>query len=226
MGIVTIQNHTTLHPIAMIGEEAGVCWGADTTSLHKNVKRGKKCLSDGHFRTSEFPDIYMVLDGYSARVIREWYTHIGGAPTRVQESTRYINYQNFDYIVPPSISRNESANMVYETCMDNISLAVTTLTEHYGVPKEDAANLLPLGMTTGICCKHNARNLMNMFEQRLCTRAYWEYRDDIMKTLYQELHDYSEEWAVLCELIFKCKCDKCGYCLEEYSCGRYPKLDE
>lgn len=226
MGQIFIQPETNKNPITTIGRMIGICYGSDVSDDAKNYKRGLNCIKAGHGRVLEFAEVYLSIQGYSARVIREWYTHIGGAPTRVQESTRYINYQNFDYIIPPSISRNESTSIVYETCMDNISQAVTTLMEHYDIPKEDAANLLPLGMTTGICCKHNARNLMNMFEQRSCARAYWEYRDDIMKTLYQELHNYSEEWAVLCELIFKCKCDKCGYCLEEYSCGRYPKLDE
>ena len=55
MGTVTIQSHTTLHPIAMIGEEAGICWGADTSSVHKNIKRGKSCLKSGHLRTAEYP---------------------------------------------------------------------------------------------------------------------------------------------------------------------------
>ena len=49
----------------------------------------------------------MVLQGYSARVAREWYTHIGGMPTRLQASTRYIDYEHgFDYIIPPSVENN------------------------------------------------------------------------------------------------------------------------
>lgn len=53
----------------------------------------------------------MILDGYSARVIREWYTHIGGSPTRLQASTRYIDYEHgFDYVVPPSIEKDEAAS--------------------------------------------------------------------------------------------------------------------
>lgn len=94
MGTVTIQRFTYKNPISMIGEEAGVCWGADTSDPEKNYKRGLDCLENEHGRTFEFPDVYMILDGYSARVIREWYTHIGGAPTRLQASTRYIDYRN------------------------------------------------------------------------------------------------------------------------------------
>ena len=40
MGTVTIQRFTYKNPISMIGEEAGVCWGADTSDPEKNYKRG------------------------------------------------------------------------------------------------------------------------------------------------------------------------------------------
>ncbi len=104
MGKITIQDYTTKYPISMIGYEAGVCWGADVSNKDKNYKRGISCLESEHGRTFEFPDVYMTLDGYSAKVIREWYTHIGCLPTRLQASTRYINYQDgFAYIIPKSI---------------------------------------------------------------------------------------------------------------------------
>ena len=104
LGTVLIQDYTTKNPIEMIGKEAGICWGSDTETPEKNYKRGINCLESGHGRTFEYPDIYMVIDGYSARVIREWYTHIGGAPTRLQASTRYINYEKgFDYVTPHTV---------------------------------------------------------------------------------------------------------------------------
>ena len=78
MGSVMIQNYTCKNPITMIGFEAGICWGADTADEKKNYRRGLDCLESGHGRTFEFPDVYLTLEGYSARVIREWYTHIGG----------------------------------------------------------------------------------------------------------------------------------------------------
>ena len=40
MGKVTIQPHTTKFPIQLMGEEAGVCYGSDTSSPEKNYKRG------------------------------------------------------------------------------------------------------------------------------------------------------------------------------------------
>ena len=44
MGKILVQNYTTKNPISMIGEEAGICWGADTSDINKNYKRGLECL--------------------------------------------------------------------------------------------------------------------------------------------------------------------------------------
>ena len=93
----------------------------------------------------EYVNIEMVLEGYSARVIREWYTHIGGAPTRLQASTRYINYQNFEFVIPPSVKNKDLALERYRSCMEEIQKCASFLIEECQIPKEDAAMLLPLG---------------------------------------------------------------------------------
>lgn len=223
MGKVIIQEETTLIPITLIGKEAGLCWGANTEDNEKNYNRGIECLKAGHFRTAEFPQVYMILDGYSARVIRELYTHIGGSPTRLQASTRYINYADFDYIVPPKIAANEQVKNIYDRVMRNIQNYLEVLNQ-LGVPKEDSANLLPLGMTTKMVLRTNLRNLIDMSHQRMCTRAYWEFRE-LMQNMVAALSNYSEEWKYLTEQYFKAKCDVSGYCTETRSCGRYPKID-
>ena len=223
MGEIIIQEETTKNPIELIGKEAGICWGADVTNQEKNYKRGLDCLESGHGRTWEFPQVYVVLDGYSARVIRELYTHIGGSPSRLQASTRYINYQKgFSYVMPPSISNNVDAEKIYESAMDDILIAMQKLNE-LGIHKEDSGMLLPLGMETKVVLRTNLRNLIDMAHQRLCTRAYWEYRE-LMRDLMKALSAYSDEWKYLVENYFKPKCEVCGFCTEKYCCGRKPKM--
>jgi thymidylate synthase (FAD) len=225
MGHVIIQSYTDRYPITMIGKQAGICWGADISDDSKNCKRGLDCLESEHGRTFEFPDVYMILDGYSARVVREWYTHIGGAPTRLQASTRYIDYEHgFGYVVPSSILSNQEANDVYTQLMSTIAENLTKL-DALGVPREDSALGLPLGMETKIVCKHNLRNLIDMSHQRMCSRAYHEYR-----TLFQDLCDalstYSDQWAYLVDHYFQPKCNRDGFCRERHTCGRKPRRDE
>ena len=220
---VIIQNQTTVNPISLIGQEAGVCWGADITNEEKNYKRGLDCLESEHGRTWEFPQIYMIIDGYSARVIREFYTHVGGLSTRVQASTRYIDYKGFEYVTPDSIAKNKDAKDEYDQCMKSISESLSIL-EAFGIPKEDLSMLLPLGMTTKVVCRMNLRTLIDMTKVRTCSRAYWEFRD-LMFDIWRKLSEVSEEWETLYMMYCKPKCEYTGFCTERYSCGRKPRKE-
>ena len=226
MGTIIISERTTKDPITLIGEMAGVCYGAPVDDKEKNYKRGIHNLYSGHGRTWEFPDVYLTLDGYSARVMREWYTHIGGAPTRLQASTRYIDYaaSSFKYITPHSIEKNNNAKYIWDDLMHHINETLMTLEQDYNIPHEDTANGLPLGMETTVVCKINFRTLTDMSHQRMCTCAYWEYRE-LFNDLCKALSEYSEEWALLVKEYFKPKCEIVGYCNEkDRSCGRKPLI--
>lgn len=244
MGKVIIDPETTVSPIVMIGEKAGACWGADILNREKNFKRGVDCIQSGHGRALEFPNIIMTLEGYSARVIRELYTHIGGAPTRLQASTRYIDYSDFTYVTPHKIANFDRSKVPNHTCsapqeiyaetMSHILSAIEAL-EKYGIPREDTAMLLPLGMTTTVVFKVNLRELIQIFNQRLCTRAYWEFRElmnDIKNALIEYGKEYwnylpgvTNEWELIAKHLFVPKCEKDGVCYEKYSCGRAPKAE-
>lgn len=223
MGKVIIYEETTKNPITLIGKMAGVCYGANTEDDEKNYKRGLDCLQSQHGRTLEFPDIYVCFDGYSARVDRELYTHIGGSPTRLQGSTRYINYKDFGYYTPESIKKNDDADLFYSTMMLKLKNGLATLDE-LGIPKEDSANALPLGMQSKVVAKYNLRTVIDMSHQRECTRAYHEFRD-MFKDWKQALSEYSEEWKYIVDNFFQPKCEYLMYCPEKFSCGKYPKRE-
>ena len=157
MGNVIILEETTKKPITLIGKRAGICWGADIFDDIKNYKRGMDCIMSNHGRTLEYVNVEMIIDGYSARVIREWYTHLGGSPTRLQASTRYIDYEHgFNYVVPESVRNDEKRYEIYTEAIHQINKALVEL-EDIGTPREDSALLLPLGMTTKIVDKRNLR---------------------------------------------------------------------
>lgn len=225
MGKIIILEETTKNPISLMGKRAGICWGSDITNNMKNYKRGLNCIKSGHHRVMEYVNIEMVLDGYSARVIREWYTHLGGSPTRLQASTRYIDYDRFAYVIPPAIAQHAQAKERYESMMQQISETCSYLEQSLGIAREDAAMLLPLGMQTKIVDKRNLRNLADMSRQRMCTRAYHEYRA-MFADICAALENVSEEWAYLVKLLFQPKCETTGYCTEKRSCGRMPKKEQ
>lgn len=225
--MIYIQEETTKNPISLCGLESGICYGSDTSNEEKNYKRGLDCIKSGHGRVLEYPQIFLVLDGYSARTFRQLYCHIGGAPTRLQGSTRYIDYtkNGFSYIIPPSIEKDQEARLEYIQEMLAINKRIRVLIDTYNIPQEDAALLLPLGMESKVVFRTNARHLIDMSRQRTCTRAYWEFRQ-LMQEIKQELSNYSPEWKELLDMQFGAKCEYLGYCPESKGCGRYPKKQE
>lgn len=224
MGTVTILPETTKNPITLMGQRAGVCWGANVSDNEKNYKRGLDCIKSGHGRVMEYVNVEMIIDGYSAKVLREYYTHIGGSPTRLQASTRYIDYSKgdgFNYVTPDSIVKNE-AKIAWDAWMHTINDAIKTLIAEYNIPVEDATMLLPLAYSSKMVDRRNLRNFVDMSRQRMCSRAYWEYRE-LFKDICNALREYSDEWKWIVDNLFHAKCDEVGYCTESKSCGRKPK---
>ena len=223
--MVIIQNYTPKNPISMIGYEAGVCWGADVSNQEKNYKRGLNCIKNEHGRTWEFPDVYATIEGYSAKCLREWYTHIGGSPTRLQASTRYIDYskgEGFKYTTPHTIKEDATLYEEWGLLMANINQSIEYFIAN-GIPVEDATMALPLAYSSKMVDKRNFRNLVDMSHQRKCTRAYWEYRQ-LFNDYEKALRNYSEEWNTLCDLFIP-KCEYFGFCKENKTCGRKPKFN-
>jgi thymidylate synthase (FAD) len=206
----------TKNPLTLMGTCASECWNSKPSA-----QIGIDCIESGHHRVLEYPEVTVVIDGYSARVIREIYTHIIGT-TRLQASTRYIKYGEFDYIVPESIKRNDYAYEEYIQLMSNIQ-GVYKYLEELKIPKEDIANILPLGMISRMVLKINPRAILHMGELRLCNRAYWEFRK-FMKEFLGVVSGLDHEWEKIVRYA-KPKCEVVGYCNEKFSCGKMPKKE-
>lgn len=225
MGKVIIFPETTKKPITLIGHRAGFCYGADVSNDEVNYQRGINCIKSMHGRTLEFPEVHMGLMGYSAKVIREWYTHVGGSPTRLQASTRYIEYGDFKYITPHTVEKDPIALQVFKQTINTIRDSVKLLEKSCHIPREDASMLIPLCMETVEIDKRNTRNLIDMSRNRECSRAYWEYRE-LFFDVKEALASYSDECRTLVNMTFYPKCVELGYCPEEKCCGRYPKKED
>lgn len=226
MGTITILPETTKNPITLMGMRAGTCWNANITDNEKNYKRGIDCIKSGHGRVMEFVNVEMIIDGYSAKVLREYYTHIGGSPSRLQASTRYIDYSKgngFDYVTPQSISKDEDVAATWHSVMRYVNTNIQHLINN-GVPIEDATMLLPLAYSSKMVDKRNLRSLVDMSRVRTCSRAYHEYRK-MFNDICNALREYSDEWKWIVDNLFHAKCDEVGYCTESKSCGRKPKKE-
>ena len=214
MGTITILPETTKNPITLMGMRAGTCWNANIIDNEKNYKRGLDCIKSGHGRVMEYVNVEMIIDGYSAKVLREYYTHIGGSPSRLQASTRYIDYskgEGFHYTIPHSIERNKETLSEWKSFMSGINFEIQNLINKHDIPIEDATMLLPLAYSSKMVDKRNLRNLVDMSRQRMCSRAYWEYRE-LFKDICNALREYSDEWKWIVDNLFHAKCDEVGYC--------------
>lgn len=229
---IELLDGTTEYPLQKCGYNAGVCWDAPLNDKDKNIKRAISCIKAGHGRVLEYVDIEMIIDGASARCMRELYTHIGGAPTRLQSSTRYVSEQDgFGYYTPPKIENDIANKTIFTECMASIQKAYNGLLEN-GVTKEDAANLLPLGMESKMVWKINLRALINFMNRRLCLRALKEIRD-LSTEIKKQLAAKNEEWAWIADNLFVPTCEIYKYrnsqlvfCPEQQCCGKHKKIED
>ena len=220
----------TENPLQLIGESAGICWNAPVDDPQKNILRAISCIEADHGRVLEYPDITIVIDGKSARAFRELYTHIGGGPTRLQSSTRYVDESNFKYYTPPSCQK-DGVREVYEKGMKQVAEFYGELIE-LGVPREDAANALPLGMDSKVVWTINLRSLVNFMNKRLCSRALLEIRQ-FANELRSMLMGRNVEWMWICENLFVPSCErykflnkKMCFCIEKKGCGRHKYIKD
>ena len=219
----------TKSPLNHIGEVAGTCWNANIENKDANIKRAINCIESGHGRVIEYVEVQLVIENYSARVMREIYTHIAGA-SRLQASTRYIDYESeqFPYYIPTSLNTRESTD-IYCKAMQNTAESLKTL-QKLGVSRQDCANLLPLGMQSKMVWKMNLRGLQNFFNKRLCKRALPEIQA-FCNELKEKLSIVDEEWKWICEKLFVPQCElykfmnpSICFCSEAKGCGRYPYI--
>jgi thymidylate synthase (FAD) len=226
--MITILEETTKNPITLIGKRAGVCYNSDITNNEKNYKRGLDCLNSDHGRVLEFVNVEMIIDGYSARTMREFERHHIGA-TFLQSSTRYIDYsKEYKQIIPEKVKYILYNKADVAMAFDNykkVEKEFFSKLATYDISIEDKGMFLPLGMSTSVVDKRNLRSLIEMSHQRMCTRAYWEYRE-LFNDIINALSSYSEEWDYIVDNYFMPKCEVKGYCTENKSCGRRPTAEQ
>jgi len=91
-----------------------------------------------------------------------------------QRSQRYVEEDDFEFIVPPTIKGNKAE---YEMFIDHMEYS-RNLYQHYrsvGIPKEDARFILPQ-IATYLTVGFNARALRHFLKLRLDKTAQWEIR--------------------------------------------------
>jgi thymidylate synthase (FAD) len=212
---VEVLDYTKM-PICTMGQAAAICYNSKGNVY--NI--GMDCYKSGHHRVLEFPDITLKLTGWSAKVIRELYVQKIGI-TCLQASTRYIDYEDFAYVMPPKVSKDEDAARAFKDTIWVINESIYQLQQELDIPKEDASMLLPLAYETTVVMKINLRALLHLAEIRMCTRAFWEFRE-LMTEIKKAVRNLKDvEWNAI-EDWLQPKCINVGYCTEKQCCGKMP----
>ena len=188
-----------------------------TDDEEKMLNLIEKVVASGHYSTIEHIQVTFAISNVSRACTHQLVRHRHMSFS--QKSQRYVKEKGqFDYIIPPTIARDEELKKKFENFMGEISKVYCEFTEA-GIPAEDARAVLPNAAASSIVASLNLREMIHLANLRLCTRAQYEIRT-MIKMMCDELVKV-EPWL---KPYLVPKCERLGYCDEDKSCGRKPKL--
>ncbi|QGU96512.1 FAD-dependent thymidylate synthase [Clostridium bovifaecis] len=184
----------TPNPEKVIASAAKLCYsavGVDDILEGLDGENTKKFLdrlmSYGHMSPIEHVSFTFAVEGVSRALTHQLVRH--RIASYSQQSQRYVKLNQFEYIVPPEVDKDDRAREVFIKAMEDSQKAYDELTDilKEGYIKdgmktisaekkaiEDARYVFPNACETKIVITMNARGLMNFFEHRCCNRAQWE----------------------------------------------------
>ena len=202
------------------------CYSADspidiydsTDDEEKMLKLINRVISSGHYSTIEHIQVSFAISNVSRACTHQLVRHRHMSFS--QKSQRYVKEKGqFDYIIPPTIERDPQLKAKFEEFMGEISQKYLEFTEA-GIPAEDARFVLPNAAASSIVASLNLREMIHLANLRLCTRAQYEIRT-MVKAMCDELTKV-EPWL---KPYLVPKCERLGFCDEDKSCGRKPRLE-
>lgn len=134
----------------------------------------EQVLALGHTSVIEHTCFTFAISGVSRSLTHQLVRH--RIASYSQQSQRYVNLSEPQYVIPPTIARDNTMAEAYKTTMQAIWTQYTNLLK-LGVPAEDARYVLPNATMTNILVTMNARELLHFFELRCCQHAQWEIRE-------------------------------------------------
>ena len=191
--------------------------GADDEE--KMLKLISRVISSGHYSTIEHIQVSFAISNVSRACTHQLVRHRHMSFS--QKSQRYVKEKGqFDYLIPPTIEKNPELREKFVDFMSEISEKYQEFVEA-GIPAEDARAVLPNATATSMVASLNLREMIHLANLRLCTRAQYEIRT-LVKMMCEELAT-AEPWL---KPYLVPKCESIGFCDEDKSCGRKPKLEE
>jgi thymidylate synthase (FAD) len=142
-------------------------------------------IREGHESIIEHASVTFEITGISRACSHQLVRH--RIASYSQESQRYVDMSEPEFVVPPSIAANHQAQGVWDEFMGQVAETYHRLRE-LGVRKEDARFVLPNAAATRIIVTMNFRSLRHLFTVRCDKAAQWEIRELALEMLRQA-HD-------------------------------------
>lgn len=133
----------------------------------------RNCIKNGHLSILEHASATFRIQGASRAFTHQLVRH--RLASFSQQSQRYVDENEFHYIVPPDIEKNSNAMIVFREFIEHSRTTYRTLRE-LGIKKEDARFVLPNALESQIVFSANFRELRFIFTLRLHRSAQWEIR--------------------------------------------------
>jgi len=142
-----------------------------------------KVLSRHHWGILEHLDFHFHIRGISRACSHQLVRH--RLASYAQQSQRYVDKGDFRYIVPDTIRNCPEALALYRRVMADLGDSYEQLQAllHTAYPNlgnedinQDARFVLPNACETELVMKVNGRQLIEIAQKRLCSRAQWEIR--------------------------------------------------
>lgn len=149
-----------------------------TDESEKNFIRG--CIRRGHHSILEHSSASFRITGGSRAFTHQLVRH--RLASFSQQSQRYVDEKNFNYIIPLEIESNLEAAAVYREFIEHTKNTYARLRE-LRIKKEDARFILPNAIESQIVFSANFRELRTIFDLRLERGAQWEIRGICMMML-------------------------------------------
>lgn len=225
----------------LIASAAKLCYSSsEIEDLQNNLDKEKvdkflnMLMSYGHESPIEHVSFTFGIEGVSRSLTHQLVRHRIGSYS--QQSQRYVRLDQFEYVIPPSVEKDEEAKKIYietmKNCQKSYDNIASILKEKYisdGLRAmdaekkaiEDARYVFPNACTSKIIVTMNARSLMNFFRHRCCNRAQWEIRE-LAETMLFEVKEVAPT-------LFKYCGPGCvnGPCPEgKMSCGKIKEVRE
>ncbi|MDY6935317.1 MAG: FAD-dependent thymidylate synthase [Spirochaetota bacterium] len=156
-------------------EEAGrTCYlSIDRITENSEKQFIRNCIKSGHHSILEHASATFRIKGASRAFTHQLVRH--RLASFSQQSQRYVNESEFNYILPPNILKNSKAHGIFKDFIESSRRVYKELRE-MGIKKEDARFVLPNALESQIIFTANFRELRHIFSLRLKKNAQWEIR--------------------------------------------------